>query len=560
MHMFTGREERPAYSIRTQLLAIMIALILPLNFLVLFTTTNSIYVAREQADASLQNMTNLYLEQMEHRIENVYQYFYELENSNPYFIQLLYQDYDYSHYYLAQTNLAQDFSDNVNASSSAECFFYRDDNQEEALLVMQSGYKEGTSVREQRGALVRWLENAEFDQGGRWKLVTIDDARFLLRFSHRENFYYGALIYLDSFCESLQHSISYEGAQVFASREAPSGWDEDRVGVSGKLTQTDASIYVSIPREEVLLTLPIGQWLAMVMAAIYLMLIPVLYYAFYRLLLRPLNKINSALLRMKEGEKDYRISHHRYAREFRQINTSFNEMADNIKYLKIENYEKELERRKLELRTLQLQIRPHFLLNTFSLVYSLAELREYQSIQKLALYLSNYFRYIFRSGKELEPLRKELNLIREYMDVSAIRYPGRFRVEYLLDPRDEELLDFRVPPLLVHSFVENIINHAMKIGEVTHIRLAVKQENGFVVITVEDSGVGMDPASVENVNQGIFRDEEGNRIHVGLANSYQRIRHFYGEESSLKIVSAVGEGTQITIRLRKEKENESFDR
>lgn len=559
MHRLFRKRNHPTHSIRTQLLAIMIALILPLNFLVLFTTTNSIYVAQEQAKVSLRNLTNLYLEQLVHRMESVYHYFYDLEDSNPFFIQLLYQDYDYSHYYLAQTNLAQSFSDKISASSSADCFFYRDDNQNEALLVLQDRYREDTSLREQRGALVRWLENAEFGQGGRWQLVIIDDTQFLLRVSHRDNFYYGALIYLDTFCQNLQRSISFDGAEVFASQSEPSSWCKDRVGISHGLSQTDATIFVSVPMEAVLMTLPIGQWLTIFVAAIYLMLIPILYYAFYRLLLRPLNKINSALQRMKEGEKDYRISHHRYAREFQTINTSFNEMADNIELLKIENYEKELERRKLELRTLQLQIRPHFLLNTFNLVFSLAELHEYRSIQKLALYLSNYFRYIFRSGKELEPLQREINLIREYMDVSSIRYPDRFQVVYDFDPNDEELMAFRVPPLLVHSFVENIINHAMKIGEVTQIRLSVKQESGFVVILVEDSGVGMDPAAVENVNKGIFQDAEGNRVHVGLANSFQRIRYFYGEESNLQIASIPGKGTRITICLKKEKKNESSD-
>lgn len=46
-------------------------------------------------------------------------------------------------------------------------------------------------------------------------------------------------------------------------------------------------------------------------------------------------------------------------------------MADQIKTLKIENYEKELDRQKMELKNLQLQIHPHFLLNTFNLVYTL---------------------------------------------------------------------------------------------------------------------------------------------------------------------------------------------
>ena len=59
--------------------------------------------------------------------------------------------------------------------------------------------------------------------------------------------------------------------------------------------------------------------------------------------------------------------------------------TDRLKTLKIENYEKELARQRMELRNLQLQIRPHFLMNMFNLLYSFAQIENYQSIQKLAL-------------------------------------------------------------------------------------------------------------------------------------------------------------------------------
>lgn len=56
----------------------------------------------------------------------------------------------------------------------------------------------------------------------------------------------------------------------------------------------------------------------------------------------------------------------------------------------------------MELKNLQLQIHPHFLLNTFNLVYTLAQRKETGAIQDIVIYLSEYFRYIFRSGKSLE--------------------------------------------------------------------------------------------------------------------------------------------------------------
>ena len=77
-------------------------------------------------------------------------------------------------------------------------------------------------------------------------------------------------------------------------------------------------------------------------------------------------------------------------------------MADRIQDLKIEVYEKELDRKQMELSNLQLQIRPHFLLNTFNLIYTLAQRGQEKDVQQVILYLSDYFRYLFRSGRNLE--------------------------------------------------------------------------------------------------------------------------------------------------------------
>ena len=87
-------------------------------------------------------------------------------------------------------------------------------------------------------------------------------------------------------------------------------------------------------------------------------------------------------------------------------------MADNIKRLKIEKYEARLWRQKMELRNLQLQIRPHFLLNTFNLMYSLSQMDDRENLENTILYMADYFRYIFRSNQDLESFSLELNLIK----------------------------------------------------------------------------------------------------------------------------------------------------
>ena len=74
-----------------------------------------------------------------------------------------------------------------------------------------------------------------------------------------------------------------------------------------------------------------------------------------------------------------------------------------IKKLKIDIYEKELEKQKTMMNYLQLQIRPHFFLNCLNTIYSMAQTQLYEEIMKMSMITSNYFRYIFQNTQDLVP-------------------------------------------------------------------------------------------------------------------------------------------------------------
>lgn len=87
----------------------------------------------------------------------------------------------------------------------------------------------------------------------------------------------------------------------------------------------------------------------------YILLIPLLIYLIHRMILQPLGKVSGAMERLRNGEQDYRMQVcTRDADEFVSVSRTFNAMADRIQELRIENYEKELERQRMELRNLQL--------------------------------------------------------------------------------------------------------------------------------------------------------------------------------------------------------------
>ena len=78
--------------------------------------------------------------------------------------------------------------------------------------------------------------------------------------------------------------------------------------------------------------------------------------------------------------------------ELEQANSQFKNLMRQIKKLKIDIYEKELEKQKTMMNYLQLQIRPHFFLNCLNTIYSMAQTQLYEEIMKMSMITSNYFR------------------------------------------------------------------------------------------------------------------------------------------------------------------------
>ena len=281
------------------------------------------------------------------------------------------------------------------------------------------------------------------------------------------------------------------------------------------------------------------------MIAVYLLLLPVLLFVLYRMIIRPFREIEKAHYAVRGGNLDYRIGKRSRYAEFDAVYQSFDRMVENIQNLRIENYEKEQEKQKMLLRNLLLQIQPHFLLNTFSMIYALVQTGQREAVQDIVLYLSDYFRYLVRNDAGLLPFAEEWKLIQGYMRVASIRYPGQVRLEADID---EALLSYRIPPLLIHNFLENGIDPELCMT----IRFRLYREDGAVYFLIEDDGNGMLPETLERNNAIISGelDLDSQTEHIGLYNSVKRLRFFYGERATVVLNSMMGEGTSFLIRIQ----------
>ncbi|MCU6709915.1 ATP-binding protein [Paenibacillus sp. J5C_2022] len=193
-----------------------------------------------------------------------------------------------------------------------------------------------------------------------------------------------------------------------------------------------------------------------------------------------------------------------------------------------------------EIAFLQAQIKPHFLYNALNTIVSFS-LDDPKTTYRLLIKLSRYLRssFDFNHVDKLVPLSKELELTESYLDIEKARFGDRLRVVYAIDAD----ADCMLPPLVLQPIVENAVRHGiMKRKKGGTVGISVRQEERFVIVTVEDDGMGMP----QPLLQALFADKDG-QGGVGLRNIQTRMLRMYGY--GLEMDSKEDQGTKVTMRF-----------
>jgi two-component system LytT family sensor kinase len=185
-----------------------------------------------------------------------------------------------------------------------------------------------------------------------------------------------------------------------------------------------------------------------------------------------------------------------------------------------------------EVRALRAQINPHFLFNSLN---SLADMvKDSSRTEETVLNLARVFRYALESTRNASvPLDEELRFVASYLNIEQVRFEDRLR--FNIDC-SHALRGKCVPPMLIQPLVENAINHGLapKV-EGGFINIVVRQVDASALrITVEDTGVGFDPAKAGGG--------------VGVENVRRRVQAM--PEGRFEIVSRPGEGARITLEWK----------
>ena len=214
-------------------------------------------------------------------------------------------------------------------------------------------------------------------------------------------------------------------------------------------------------------------------------------------------------------------------------------------------YEAEIAKKQLQVLAYRNQINPHFLYNTFECICSMALYYEVDDIAEITMALSKVFRFAVK-GENIVSVEEEVSYIREYAKIIDYRFMGKIDVDIEMEDAVKEK---RVIKLMLQPLVENAVFHGLEQkledGEV-NVSIHMHGED-HIMFVVEDNGCGIEPARLVWMRDNLDSRPTGQKG-IGVANIYQRLKLFYGDDVVFQIESRLGEGTRITIIIPDELE------
>lgn len=259
---------------------------------------------------------------------------------------------------------------------------------------------------------------------------------------------------------------------------------------------------------------------------------------------RPILRLNDSVREYEAGEKpeiyiggSLEIRHLGYS-----IQKSYEQIDSLMKKIVLEQNE----RRKSELDALQSQINPHFLYNTLESITWMIEGERNDEAAFMITQLARLFRISLSKGRTVITVADELQHARSYMNIQKIRYKNAFSVVFDVD---QEVCSCCTVKLILQPILENAINYGVSgMDDCGEIRVTGRLEDGNVILSVTDNGIGMSEEQVALIlTDSSHMHKRGSG--VGLVNVNNRIRLLFGGGYGLTVESEPDEGTTVSVRI-----------
>ncbi len=264
-----------------------------------------------------------------------------------------------------------------------------------------------------------------------------------------------------------------------------------------------------------------------------------------------IEELRKSVLEMGKGNLEYSLRQHVFE-EFQELNDTFQQMVLQREDLQKRNNELMERKRVMEIKQLEEKINPHFVFNVLeTLRYEV--LIDPAIASEMIMAFANIMRYNVYYGDTIVPLNTDIAYVKDYLMLQKMRYNRRLTYDIDIP---EELIECRIPKLVIQPIVENALKHGMKDVETIDIRITASILHENLIISVQDNGTGIEPEILDELFIDLER-EDVYKEHIGMYNSHRVVRLLYGPPYGLKIESTYGKGTLVKIILPINKENDN---
>ncbi|HEV2354067.1 MAG TPA: histidine kinase, partial [Puia sp.] len=207
----------------------------------------------------------------------------------------------------------------------------------------------------------------------------------------------------------------------------------------------------------------------------------------------------------------------------------------------------------MEHMALQAQMNPHFIFNCMN---SIQQYIFDQDIFGANKYISGFSRLIRatlqHSNRPLITLGEEIDYLSNYLSLERLRFKEKMEYRFEVDEGIDRS-ECMIPPMIIQPFAENSIRHGLrhKRSGKGVIMIRMQQVDGYLIVTIEDNGIGRRKAAMYKTQEHIEYQSRGMSL---TAERIKAMNSMYGRRIDFSVTDLEDEagepaGTRVRIRF-----------
>lgn len=294
-------------------------------------------------------------------------------------------------------------------------------------------------------------------------------------------------------------------------------------------------------------------FIILLLMVVSVLLLILLRYFMNKEVIRPVKVLSCTSEKIRQGSLDVRPDYICRNKEMLELKDTYIMMLDTIMELKVQQYEKVIQVKDSELKYMHMQLKPHFFLNALSTINSMAYRNKNEQIHEFIQVFSDNIRYMFRAGLHTVCLREEIAHVNKYLEMQRLLYKDSF---YYYFEMPEELEEYQIPRMILHTFMENIFKHVIDINSFTTIFLVCSMDTHqgahMLKIEVQNTGKHFENRILQEINENngiepLEKDKSG----IGLKHTKEILSIMYGQEHLLYLENEEPDIAKVTVWIPK---------